>query len=194
MEIWTYLHKSVKCCCSWNPLGIHSGNCQSGWCTRRSHRFLGSPCIHRYLNRTISCIRTQKRVNLGSEGLFGETLPIGLPVWMSMMKPGAWLPHSSWYSTGGIRTKQLLTGIKNVGLSFFCFFFKAHWWQEWDRPHTACSKLSPRYRRSSTSSWSCWRRARSHKYRWSCGSRHSSSCLQRNQKTIMSLIKNNQIY
>lgn len=35
------------------------------------------------------------------------TLPMGLPVWMSMMNPGAWFPHSNWYSAVGERTKQL---------------------------------------------------------------------------------------
>lgn len=50
-------------------------------------------------------------------------LPTGFPVWMSMMKPGAWLPHSSRYSAetgsrtltfvvvwGGLRCVRTLTG------------------------------------------------------------------------------------
>lgn len=59
------------------------------------------------------CTNTQQRLSLsGVTSSSGTSLtcvcnrqvpassPIGFPVWMSMMKPGAWLPHSSWYSAG----------------------------------------------------------------------------------------------
>lgn len=34
----------------------------------------------------------------GSAGCGGPYSPIGFPVWMSMIKPGAWFPHRIWYS------------------------------------------------------------------------------------------------
>lgn len=34
----------------------------------------------------------------GSAGCGGLYSPIGFPVWMSMIKPGAWFPHRIWYS------------------------------------------------------------------------------------------------
>lgn len=58
------------------------------------------------------CTNTQQRLSLSGVTSSGTSLtcvcnrqvpassPIGFPVWMSMMKPGAWLPHSSWYSAG----------------------------------------------------------------------------------------------
>lgn len=44
-----YLRKWAVCCCSWSPWDTRSGSSQSGWYTRRWHRFQGSLDTRRYL-------------------------------------------------------------------------------------------------------------------------------------------------
>ncbi len=62
-------------------------------------------------------------------------------------------------------------------LLYLVMFSHTHSWPAWDRPRRVGSRLCPRYRSSSTSSWSCWRTARSRRCRWSCGNTRSSSYL-----------------
>jgi len=96
-----------------------------------------------------------------------------------------WSQEPGYRTVSGTQLKQ--TGQETLSRShenaltrrrFGCLvFIHTYWSRELDRTHTACSRLSPRCRRSSTSSSSCWRTARSHTCRCSFGNTHSSSCL-----------------
>lgn len=55
--------------------------------------------LHSSMSAQSNSAAAQSSERSGGGGGGGvPSLPMGLPVWMSMMKPGAWLPHSTRYS------------------------------------------------------------------------------------------------